>query len=123
MDSTDQIIKKHGGFFAFSTSQFNEQKTEGVNYAAVVHGMLAPKENIKQLLIELENNFDLIISADLKKNGVKRIIHRELANHEAQITMDISDTVDALSDYKINKAQILAEFSEFMANCVKNDLF
>ena len=88
-----------------------------------MHGMIAPKENIKQLLIELENNFDLIISADLKKNGTKKIIHRELANHEAQITMDISDTVDALSDYKINKAQILAEFSEFMANCVKNDLF
>ena len=123
MDSTAQIIKKHGGFFAFSTSQFNEQKKDGVNYAAVMHGMIAPKGNVKQLLIELENNFDLIISADLKRNGVKRIIHRELANHEAQITMDVSDTVDALLDYKINKAQILAEFNEFMANCVKHDLF
>ena len=82
--------------------------------------MICPKDTTEELLKGLENINKLGIEKDVKENGIKAIIHRELANHEAQITYSIEDTVYALSGYPITKDDIRAEFREYMDYCVKN---
>jgi len=86
--------------------------------------MICPIDNIDALTSGLDSITADGIKADIAANGLKAIIHRELANHEAQIACDISDTVDALTDYPgITRETIQAEWKEYFQHCVDNDYF
>ena len=118
-----EAFTKYGAFFAFSDKQFDEKKIEGVKYASMGAGMIAPNENTKQLSKALKDIYDDAIQQDITENGVKAIIHRELGNHECQITMDYDDVIDKLKPYRITKEQIASEWAEFWNICVENDYF
>lgn len=122
-DRVGEALEKHKAFFAFSNDQFNEQKVDGVKYISLGSGLIAPKETYKQLIKDINNAGDDNIKADLDANTKKEIIHRELANHEAQITGDIDDTVRALGGYGITREEIQKEFSSYMDHCLEHDLF
>ena len=119
-----ELFDSTGTFFAFSQKQFDEAKQEGINYASLGRGMICPIDNIVALTSGLYIIITDGIKADIAANGLKAIIHRELANHEAQITYDISDTVDALTDYPgITRETIQAEWKDYFQHCVDNDCF
>lgn len=112
-----------GAFFAFSTAQFEEQKKPGVDYQLLGHGLVAPKGKGSQLMTALDLIHQKAVRQDLADNGIKAIVHRELANYECQITGDYSDVVDALEPYGITEQIIKAEYSEFYQHCIDNDYF
>ena len=116
-------FNKNGAFFAFSDEQFNKQKKEGVDYISLGAGLITPKKNAGALTRELHAIYADAVKQDLEENGVKAIINRELANHECQITGDITDAVEKLKDYKITREQIQAEYSAYFQMCIDNDYF
>lgn len=108
---------------AVGQSQFDEKRKEGVEYVNLGAYLICPKENAIELWSGLKTIYEQAIAQDMEENGKKKIIHRELANHESQITHDIEDTCLALSDYPITREEIQAEFREFFNMCVENDWF
>ena len=119
-----ELFNKTGAFFAFSKKQFEDKKVEGVKYSSLGAGFICPIDNVNALTDGLESIHTNGIALDIAENGLKDIIHRELANHEAQITCDISDTVEALEDYPgITRETIQAEWKEYFKHCVANDYF
>lgn len=117
------LFNQLGAFFAFSNAQFAEKQQENTTYVTMGVGLICPKENASELVDGLEKLSNESIRLDLANNTIEEIIHRELANHEAQITGDISDTVDALDGYPITAEQVQAEYSVFFQKCVDNDWF
>lgn len=95
-----------GAFFAFSDKQFAEGKKEGVKYVSLGGGMLCPKENASKLVEQLTAVHKSGVEQDIAENGIDGIIKRELANHEAYYTGDISSTVEALQMYDIATADV-----------------
>jgi len=122
-EAQSKAFDDNGAFFAFGKKQFNEAKKDGVKYSDIGYGLICPTNNVEKLMDELEKISENGIKQDIKENGIKNIIHRELANHEAQITRNIDDTVDALIDYNITREQIADEYKEYLKLCVKNDWF
>jgi hypothetical protein len=118
-----KLWNDNGAFFAFSQQQLDAEKKEGVVYVSMGLGLIAPKENAFKILKGLEAIHTEGIKQDISENGIKAIIHRELANYETQITGDISDTVDALEDYGITRAQVSAEYKAYFQHCIDNDYF
>jgi hypothetical protein len=108
------VMDKHGAFWAFSTKQFDEAKVEGVRYTPLPMGLIAPTENVKQLLKDMQKAASQTIEKDLAEHGKKKIIHRELANHEASYTGSIDATYEALAGYGITEAEVQAEFPEYL---------
>lgn len=124
LDNTiSTILESHGAFFAFSQRQFEEQQVKGVKYAHTGGGMICPTDRADQLQRDITAAIDAFHAADLGENGKAKIIWRELANHEAQITMDITDTVEALAGYGITREDVKAEWPAYWKHCVENDLF
>lgn len=105
-DAISETMKKHGAFYAFSTSQFNENKVEGVTYIQTGSGMLVPKENIKVLIEEMNKIYEDGIKQDMAENGLVAIIKRELSNYECYYSGEIEDAVDALKEYGITYEQV-----------------
>ena len=120
-DLTSAELKKQGAFFAFGQRQFDEAKKEGVKYVRLFGGLICPKDNAEKLLENLDRINKQGIKKDLAENGKKNVIYRELANHEAQITYDITSTSAALSGYGITDEEIQAEFREFLNICAENN--
>jgi len=118
-----EAFNKFGAFFAFSDSQFNEKKVNGIKYTSLGAGLIAPTDNAKSLVKALNTITSEAIQADIADNGIKAIIHRELANHECQITGSYDDVIDKLEPYGITVEQIKAEWPEFWNICVDNDYF
>ena len=111
-DAQTKLFDETGTFFAFSQDQFNEGKKEGVTYTAMLGGAIVPVENAKKLMLGLEKIHDAGIAQDIAENGIEAIIARELSNHEAYYTYDISDTFDSLLGYNVTKAQVQAVFNK-----------
>jgi hypothetical protein len=101
-----QALRKAGAFFAFSNSQFDEQKKDGVQYVSGVAGLICPKDTIKNLMTELDNIYTEAIKQDIAENGLENIIKRELNNHEASYTGSTEDTERALADYPVTADDI-----------------
>ena len=118
-----ELFNKTGAFFAFSESQFEEQKKELVHYTSLHHGMICPVNNVKELLNGLNEITKNGIESDLKENGKDKIIWRELANYETQITGDISDTVESVEIYGITREEVQAVYVRYFEHCCENDLF
>lgn len=117
------LFDSTGAFFAFSTDQYNESRVEGVKYVSVGAGLICPKGKVKALTDGLDGIQERGIASDMKENGAKAIIHRELANHECQIVHHPGDAIEKLEGYPITEAEILAEWPSYMAHCIENDLF
>ena len=118
-----QLWDDNGAFFAFGQQQLDEKKQEGVVYVSMGSGLIVPKENASKILKGLESINTEGIKQDISENGIKAIIHRELANYEAQITGSISDTVEALEDYEITREQVREEYNAYFQHCIDNDYF
>ena len=101
-----KAFEKHGAFFAFSKSQFDEKKVEGIKYVSDGTGMLVPKENYNALIEVIEEIHRNGIKQDIEENGIELIIKRELRNYECYYTGEIEDAVDALEDYGITYEQV-----------------
>lgn len=122
-DKQTAVFKQYGAFFAFSNKQFDEKMQNGIKYASLGAGLIAPIDNVSKLTQELDDIHQNAVKQDIKENGVKAIIHRELSNHECQITSDYSEVVTILACYDITESQINNEWSEFYQKCIDNDWF
>ena len=110
---TTKLFAATGAFFAFGTDQFNKQKIDGIRYVNLGAGLIAPKEDAGRLVEELGRIHSAGIAADVKENGIRAVIRRELFNHECFLTMDISDCCDALIDYPgITRASVLKVYRD-----------
>jgi hypothetical protein len=118
-----ELLKTTGAFFAFSGDQLGDQLRDGVKYTALAGNLFVPRANAKALIYGLKEIRVKAIQQDLKENGRKAIIHRELGNYECQITNDITEARDVLEDYGITEKDILNEYREFFQNCIDNDYF
>ena len=120
---TTELLNSTGAFFAFGQKQMDEQKVEGITYTSMGGGLVVPIVNAAQFA----DGFKLIVSEsiaqDIAENGKPAIIRRELANHEAQITMDVSDTMSALEGYDITESDIDNQWGAFFQDCIDNDYF
>jgi len=122
-ENQTKLLNDNGAFFAFGEKQLDEQTQEGVSYVSLGMGLIAPKENASKIIEGIESIHAEGIQQDISDNGIKAIIHRELANHEAQITNDISSTMEALEGYGITREQVSAEYPSYFEHCVANDYF
>ena len=101
------LFEELGVFFAFSGEQFSKAKVEGVKYANMGNGMFAPVDNAIAVIERMDKIHQDALKQDMEENGKDGIILRELYNHEAFHTGDISSTVDVLEFYKdITKDEI-----------------
>ena len=118
-----ELFNRTGTFFAFSKQQYEEKAVDGVKYASLGSGFIVPKDNIDDLLTGLDSLQSDGISQDIAENGIKGIIWRELANHEAQITRGITETVEALEGYPITEKDVQAQWKDYWNDCVENNYF
>jgi len=118
-----EVFKKFGAFFAFSNSQFEKNKKDGVDYVSLGAGLIAPKESGDDIVIALDKIQEEAMKQDIAENGIKGIIYRELGNHECQITGDPGEVIEALKPYGITKEQIKSEWDEFYQMCIDNNYF
>jgi len=119
-----ELLAATGAFFAFSPKQFHKAKRVGpVKYASLGAGLVCPSVNAAELVKGLGTINAEGIAIDIAENGLKAIIHRELANYETQITGDITNTVEALEDYPITREDIQREYTPFYQHCIDNDYF
>ena len=118
-----EIFARYGVFFAFSADQYQEQAHAGTKYVHCGAGMVCPEGHVAEMTAEIEAAIKAFHAADLAENGKAKIIWRELANHEAQITHDITDTAEALKGYGITREEVAAEWPAYLRHCVNNDLF
>lgn len=123
-----KLFERLGVFFAFSDEQFKEGcKKVGANkdnkVTSIGHGGFVLSKNKDIFIVELKSISKKSIEKDIKENGMKNIIWRELSNYEAQISNDIDDTVEALEHYGITREEIEKEYKNYFEHCVENDLF
>lgn len=100
------LFNETGAFFAFSLSQLNEAKKEGVKYVSLGGGLICPKENVEKLDTGLETIYREAIAQDIAENGDEAIIKRELYNHESFYDWDFSRAMEVLKPYKFPKEVI-----------------
>ena len=128
-DYLTPILEANGAFFAFSQSQFYEQKKEGVTYVSMGAGLICPKENADKLHEEVKRNSKKAIKAEIKKKGAKAIIRHAYFNHECQISMSTEDAENALKRYieiapnEFTKELISETFKECFNEAIEKDLF
>lgn len=103
-------FKTARAFFAFSNKQFDEAKEEWEKYVNLWGGLICPKSTAKTLIESLDTIYKDCIQEDIKDNWLNAIIRRELNNHEAYYTWDITSTVEKLSDYPVTAEDIRKVF-------------
>ena len=118
-----KILDDCGAFFAFSNAQFEAQSKEGVTYVSAGSGLICPKDTINRLLEDFQKLIDEQVAWELANNTKKEIIWYQLANHEVQISYDLSTVTGLLSKYGITPQEIKDEFAPYMDHCREHDLF
>ncbi|ARC95079.1 hypothetical protein B6A42_27050 (plasmid) [Vibrio coralliilyticus] len=106
-----QLFNDTGAFFAFSNSQFDEKKEEGIQYVSLGAGLLVPKQNAKKVVDGLDNITEEGIKLDIEENGKDAIIKRELFNFECFYTGDVSDCVDSMKRYGFSQDEVNEVFN------------
>ena len=117
------IFNKYEAFFAFSNSQFDEAKKEGVKYVRLDCGLICPKEHVETMYKDIEDCHKRAIAQDIAENGIKGIIWREFANYECQISEGWTGALGALADYPVTHEEIQAEWKGYWNHCVEHDFF
>ena len=93
------LFNRTGTIFAFSNKQFDEQAIKGKKYSRIGQGMLTQKGNEMKVIKTLEKIYQQAIVQDIKENGIKGVIQRELENYEVYYTNDLEPAMEALKDY------------------------
>ena len=93
------LFNRTGTIFAFSDKQFDEQAIKGKEYSRIGQGMLTQKGNEMKVIKTLEKIYQQAMVQDLKENGIKGVIQRELENYEVYYTNDLEPAMEALKDY------------------------
>lgn len=98
------LFKKKKVFFAFSNEQFKEgmekhKLSKETQITRLGQGMYCPTTFAGQVVVELDKIYRDSIQQDIADNGIKKIIKRELSNHECYYTWDTTDCVEKLKDY------------------------
>lgn len=102
------LFEKLGTFFAFSQSQFDEGRKEGVKYVSLGSGCVTPEGTEKELMDTLDKIHADALKQDLEENGIDAIIKRELGNYECYYTGDITDAFEELKQYGTDWNQVMA---------------
>ena len=111
------LWEKNGAFFAFSQSQFDEAAEEGIRYKVLSSiGLYIPVDNVATVLNGMEAIQKNEIERDIKGNGLRSIIIRELYNYECFYTWDYSNAIEALEPYGVTEEQVYKIFREEMEN-------
>jgi hypothetical protein len=118
-----ELFEKTGAFWAFGTAQFNRKAKEGIKYVNCGHGLICPKDKVDELIEGLESISKKGIELDLQENGKEKIIRRELANYETQISGDWQQVVKMLKDYGITEEEVFKGYQSFYQECIDNDWF
>ncbi|HPS31408.1 MAG TPA: hypothetical protein PLZ43_14230 [bacterium] len=118
-----ELFNRTGAFFAFSTEQFNEKAKEGIKYANCGHGLICPKDKVDELIEGLESINKKGIELDLQENGKEKIIRRELANYETQISGEWKDVAKILKKYGITEEEVCKGYQVFYQECIDNNWF
>ena len=105
-----KALEKAGAFFAFNQEQCDAKADQSLKYSNLGGGMLCPTDRASSLQLELATISAAGIKQDIKENGIKGIIKRELWNHEAFYTGDMYDTIQSLKGYNIPEEKILEVF-------------
>lgn len=111
-DSQTKCFERNNVFFAFSDKQFDDGKKDGVKYVSLGSGMLCDISKVKSFKAEHAQIVEDGIQQDIAENGADNIIARELSNHEAYYTGDITDTSIALQGYPITSVDIMRVYRE-----------
>ena len=119
------LFKSTGAFFAFNQRQFEEGKLKNPadKYIRCGGGMFVNKANYEALVEGLKTIQSKGMKQDVKENGRKGVIHRELGNYEVQISGDLTDAIEALEPYGITEEEVHREYKSFFQKCIDNDWF
>lgn len=93
------LYKELGIFFAFSQSQFNEHKKEGVTYVDGGLGMIIPKKNVKTFWEKFDKLSNEIISEFNANVPMDDYIRYELANYECFYTGNYGTIIEEVQAY------------------------
>ena len=109
-----KLFNDYKVFFAFSNDQFKKgmEEKEISKESKVVRmgqGMFCPSENAKEVIEQMDLIYKEAIAEDIKQ-GIARVILRELQNHECFYTGDITDCVNKLEDYPVTEEEIRKVF-------------
>ncbi len=123
-----ELLDDMGAFFAFSSEQFKEGAakvgaSKDNKVAQFQNGGYVLSKNRDELMSGLNSIHDKAIKQDIAENGIKNIIHRELANYETQINGDLEPAQEALKVYGITSYEVAIEYKEYFKYCCKHDLF
>lgn len=118
-----KIWDQYGAFFAFSSKQFKENMKEGIEYKNTGAGLICPVDNVQPMESAMESAINEFQANDLKNTGREKLIWRELANYESQITMDPRNAIEALESYGITEKEVMKQWPAYMQYCRENDLF
>lgn len=113
--SQTKLFSDLGVFFAFSNSQFEEKRVDGVEYCTLGSGLIVPKGNAQAALDGMEVIRKKAIAQDIEENGKDNIIRRELYNHECFYDGDLSRCLDALIDYGYTKKDVIVAYNHIRA--------
>lgn len=98
-DKQSELFTLLGVFFAFSNQQFGEQKKDGVNYTNLGCGMIAPRENVEEIIAGMDA-IDKWTGEELRRNvSADKYILDALCNYECFYTGDISDALEDAKNY------------------------
>ena len=95
------IKQKYNVFFAFSESQFYENKIDDIKYVHLGAGLYCPKTHYIAFKKEYDNNYKESIKELLKNHSLESIIEYELSNHECYYTGNFIDVYEMIKDYGI----------------------
>jgi len=112
------LFEEYGIFFAFGDEQLEKGSKPNTQYVGLGGGMVMPKNENKEVYKEVFEKLNNItkegIKEDIKENGKKKIIWRELGNHEAGYTGSAAQTIEALEGYGFSEEEIRKEFRLFL---------
>lgn len=107
---------KYGAFFAFGEEQLlagiKKHGGKRDDYVSVGAGLVAKKENWKQMSDDMDLHYESNKKKRLKKHGLEAIIKYELCNHEAYYTGDITDALEVLMEYGATTEQVVQVYKK-----------
>lgn len=115
-EAQNELFEKQGVFFAFSNEQFKKgcekiKRKPDERITDFGSGMFGLSKNADEIIAGLDKIYTEAIQKDIEENGLNKIIRRELSNHEAYYTRDLTDTIEKLSDYPVTADEINKVFN------------